>query len=499
MNDEKDLLLVSLKKYLQNKDIKKIRIIAKQFHVSEIYEQIKNWPISDVVFLIRILNSELASDLFSEFSPKKQSKLIRGFTDEEVAKLFEEMFTDEAIDVIEELPAKIIQRILSVTDKSTREKINLILRYDKFTCGFHMNIEYVSVVNDLVIIEARKQIKNQINKDELEIVGNIWVRDKNNKFIGYLKIDTLFSENDNAKINDFIIPVEAVTTSENIQMAQQFMAKYNLSDVPIINKLGQLVGVIEADDILEIYEEIDDSVLEQAAIKHEIRKSYFEMSSFELFKTRVFWIIMLLVLGTVTQIIIMGFEILWVQNGWVSSPSSPSPPIYLIFAGVAISTALASAASISGTAGNTGTQTSSNLIRSLALGEVNRNNYQQAIKKEFGAGIFMGVSASIVTFIRMFLVFLLMSLIDPSVYPPVFQADNFRYYLLISLVASFTFFVTIIIGNMIGAFLPIIADYLHWDGAVISGPVQTTIVDIFTFIFYLSLTTLLLLLIIGVV
>ncbi len=482
-NKEKQLLLKGLLKFVDEKNIKKLRIIVDEFHSSEIHNVIKDWPLNKVILLIRFVSEEQAADVFGEFEPEDQTILINHFSDEEIGEIFDEMFTDEAIDVLEELPPEITTRVLMASDRSTREKINKILRYEKSDAGYHMLVDFVIAYEKDTIKQTKSKVKKQITKDDLEIVDNIWVIGEQNKFVGYIKPDTLISEEETVQIADVLEYTDTIKTTSNIKDAQDIMTKFDISSAPVINNKEELIGVIEADDIIEIFKEFDDAILEQAAIVVKSKKPYLETSSWELFKARSFWIIMLLLIGSITQLIIMGFQIWWGS----ANPSLNEGPSWGITA-IAASTALATAATISGTAGNTGTQSTSNLIRAIALNEITEDNYEVAIKKESLYGIMMGASAAVISFVRMYVVWFIMSLLTKGGIAP-FAAETAIGYLIIALVASLAFFIVIIVGNLMGTILPIAADKYDWDGAIVSGPVQTTIVDIFTFSLYLLMTT----------
>ncbi len=485
-NKEKQVLLKGLSKFVDEKNIKKLRIIVDEFHSSEIYNVIKDWPMNKVILLIRFVEEEQAADIFGEFDPEDQAVLIDRFTDEEIGEIFDEMFTDEAVDVLEELPPEITTRVLMASDHSTREKINKILRYEKSDAGYHMLVDFVIAHSKDTVKQTQVKVKKQITKEDLEIVDNIWVIDENNKFAGYIKPDALISEEDSEKIEDILEYTDAIKTTSNIKDAQDIMTKFDMSSAPVINNKNELIGVIEADDIIEIFKEFDDAIFDQAAIVQKARKPYLETSSWEIFKARSFWIIMLLIIGSITQLIIMGFQTLWSSELGASGETNWTIPA------IAASTALATAATISGTAGNTGNQSTSNLIRALALNEINEDNYGIALKKETYAGLMMGAAAAFVSFFRMYAVWLIMELFtynSPGGGIAPFADGKVLGYFIIAIIASLAFFIAIIIGNLLGTVLPIIADKWNWDGAIVSGPVQTTLVDIFTFTIYLSMTT----------
>ncbi len=483
-------LLKGLSKFVEEGNIKKVRLIFEEFHSSDIYETTKNWKIEKTVLLLRLLKEEDASDLFSEMTPVQQTSVINLLSKEEISELFEEMYTDEAIDILEDLPPKIMTRVLENSDEKTRGKINKILRYDKSKNGYHMVVDFISIPNNLTISKAKKELKRKIKNDDLEIVGNIFIHDsKTEKFVGFIKPDDIFANEDEDEIEKYIIKINPIFTSDHILKSHAAMSKYDIPSMPILDKKHKLVGVVEAEDIIEKYEKAGDIALEQAAVTS-LGKPYLESNIWDIVKSRIPWIIALLIIGSLSQIIITSFEILWHHYEMFNNLSNATAGIELSgIATIAVSTALSVSSSINDTAGNVGSQTSSTLVRAIALGEVGpKGTYSKAIKKEFYTSVIIGFSIMIVSFARIIIIWAIFGYFNN--YGPNSDPKKITSYLmLIAFIASISFFITIVIGNMVGATLPIIAHKYGIDGAIFSGPVQTTIVDITTLIVYFSLTS----------
>ena len=488
MNDKK-ILLKGLSKFVEEGNIKKVRLIFQEFHSADIYEIIEDWPIDKSVVLLRLLKEDDASDLFSEMNSKQQTNVINLLSNEEVSELFEKMYIDEAIDVLEDLPTKIMERVIENTDLETKGKINKILRYDKSKNGYHMVVDFISISNDLTILEAKNEIKLKIKNDDLEIIGNIFIVDKKtNIFMGYIKPDDIFASEDNDKIEKHIKTVKPIYTSDLILKSHSIMSKYDLPSVPILDKEKKLVGVVELEDIMEKFEEDGNIVLEQAAVTS-LGKPYLESSAFDIFKSRIPWIVALLIIGSFSQIIITSFQFLWQQHGMFSITDFSSGIALSGITTLAVSTALSVSSSINDTAGNVGSQTSSTLVRSIALGEIGpKGTYAKAIRKEFFASLIIGLTIMFISFIRIIIIWAIFGYF--SNYSKVDDPTSITLYLmLIAFIASISFFITIVIGNLVGTLLPIIAHKYGIDGAIFSGPVQTTIVDITTLLVYFSLTS----------
>ena len=480
----KKTLLRGLDKFLKEKDIKKLQDISTQIHVSQIHDHIRNWKIENILLLLRYLNKEESSKLFTQLNPKKQKICLGEFTKEEIYILFDELYIDEAIDILDELNEETKKLILDSTSPKTTKKIRKILKYNKTQSGYHMTVDYVSVPSNVTIKTARSIIKKQIKNDDLEIVGNIFAVDEEFKLVGYVTPDDMLVATDNKKLSSFIKDVKATTTTDSVDLIKDVLGTYDIPSAPVIDSKGKLVGIVEAEDIIERYEDIEEAMLESSNVK--AIKPYMESTAFELFKSRCIWIIILLLFGTFTQIIIVGFQMIWSESGaWVSSSESGvagSATISMI-ATLAFSTALSVASSINDAAGNSGAQTTATLVRSLALDEIESKDYSKALKKETKVALLIGLAVAVTAYFRLFLVWGIMGQMNGI------TLEDFGWMNVIAAIACISFSVSIIVGNFVGAFLPIVSHKYNLDGAVVSGPVQTTIVDIFTFFIYLSLTT----------
>ncbi len=486
---DKKILLQGLAKFVDERNVKKVRLLFHEFHASDLYKEIKDWPIEKLVLLLRLLKEEEAADMFSEFKPDQQEEIINALTSEEISEIFEELYTDEAVDILDDLPHKITRKVLKAANGETRTKINSLLRYDKNQIGYHMVVDYVTVTNGITIGKAVDQITSQLENDDLEIVGNVFVYDKKTgDYIGYITPANIITHNDNEKIDNFIEKIDPVKTSDDMQVASETFKKYDLTSIPVVNSKNKLVGLIEADDIIERYREVGNAVLEQAAVK-KIATPYLETTAWELFKSRIGWIIALIFIGAFSQMIILGFQAIWMSEGFLASPSSEATVLtgsaISIFA---ITTAMSVSSSINDSAGNTGSQTSSTLVRAIALGQVGHGTYAKALWKEICVSILLGITVAVTAFLRIIIVWAIFGQFGNAVHGAA-SPEWVAYMMLIAAIASISFFITIVLGNFVGALLPILADKYNIDGAIFSGPVQTTIVDIMTILIYFSLTT----------
>ncbi len=491
--EEIDVLYQAIEKFIEDENGEKLDKIVKNFHSFELYELVKSWPISKLVTFFELIGAENSSLLFKEFGVSEQIELIESFNDKEINEIFSEYYTDESVDILEEFPYKIIQKVLNTLDIKEKIKINRIFTFAKHQAGFHMIIDFVSVKNNQLIKEIKIQIKKEIEEKEHEIIGNIFVIDDEKKLLGYIKPDVLFVANDKDNIDDYTEKIDTVRATENISMAESIMSKFNVPSAPVVDNNGVLLGIIEADDVIEMYEQVEESFLESSNIKL-TNESYMDASVFSIFKSRVWWIIALLFVGSITQIIVMGFQSWWTSAGIWAGGEGTGVAVSSIVT-LALANSLSVASSVNDAAGNSGSQTSATMIRALAIGEITKKDYGKVIYKEFRVSFLIGSVSAIASFIRMIAVWFLLGTLMPSNLNDMAIEHNqtvswvLGWLAVIAAIASFTFFVSIIIGNFVGAVLPIYSHSRGTDGAIISGPVQTTIVDIITFAVYLTLTS----------
>ena len=291
----------------------------------------------------------------------------------------------------------------------------------------------------------------------------------------------------------FIKHIKPLNLKDSISKAEEIFTKYDVTSVPVISKEEELVGVINIDDLIKRFGDIEDIFLGASAVVPSDKK-YLEQTTFELFKSRTPWIVLLLFIGTLTQIVITGFQIIWSNNGVFNIDTDTSAEISAIVS-LALATALSVASSVNDSAGNSGSQVSATLIRALALGEIGSHDFGKAFRKEMKVALLIGLTIAFFSFFRLFAVWGIMGFLDSgTISNAASQAGKsngwvWEWLVVIGLISSTTFFISIMVGNLIGAILPTLAVKFKIDGAVVSGPVQTTIVDVLTFTIYLSLTT----------
>ena len=404
--------------------------------------------------LFRLLPKELAAETFVEMEPESQELLIRGFSDTELKEVVDELYVDDAADLVEEMPANVVKRILRQADPDMRRMINEILRYPEDSAGSIMTTEFVSLRPKMTVEEATKRIKRTgVDK---ETINTCYVTDKG-ALIGALSLRTLILAEDDAVIEDIMEPnVISVTTSEDQETVAQMFSKYNFNALPVVDTENRLVGIVTVDDAMDVMEEEATEDIEKMAGMVPSERPYLHTSVWETWKARLPWLLILMLSATFTGLIINHFQN---QLAACLILSSFIPML-------------------SGTGGNSGTQASVAVIRGLALKEIEFSDMARVIWKEIRVAVLCGVCLAAANFVKMMLVdeLLLHNGVTVGV----------------ALVVCLTLVCVVFIAKLVGCSLPILADKVGFDPAVMASPFITTIVDALSLLVYFLIATTLL-------
>ncbi len=405
----------------------------------------ENLDEKEKVVFFRLLPKELASDVFVELDSDIQESLIKSFTDKELKEVVDDMFLDDTVDVIEEMPANVVKRILKSTDPENRKVINELLAYPDDSAGSIMTTEYVSLPASATVEDAFDKIRRTgVNK---ETVYTCYVTDRRKKLIGVVTVrDMLLAEKNEliAHIMDENV-ITAFTLDDKEQVALKF-SKYDFLALPVIDKEGCLVGIVTVDDAVDvIQEEATEDIQKMAAIVP-TEKPYLKQSAFSIWKARAPWLLLLMISATFTSMILSHYE------------KSLSAVLY------------AFVPMLMGTAGNAGNQSSATLIRALALGEVEFKDAFRVILKELCSAFILGLTVALVCFIKLYFIDSLYNEVTLSV----------------ALVVSGVLLLTIVMAKLVGCLLPLFAKKFRLDPAVVASPFMTTIVDVLSLIIYCS-------------
>ncbi len=430
---------------LTEKNFRSIKSILEEEMPQDVAALLEDLPDKDMPVIFRLLNKEQAAETFVEMSTDSQEMLINVFSDSELKAIFDEMFVDDTVDIIEEMPASVVKRIINQSDAETRNQINQILQYPKDSAGTIMTVEYVSLKKSWTV----KQCFDRIRKTALdkETVYTCYVTDEKRHLTGCVTLKDLLLHDDGTKIEDIMETdvLSAETTDDKEDVALQ-ISKYDLSAMPVVDKENRMVGIITVDDVLDVIEqEATEDIAKMAAITPS-NDAYFEQSVWQIWKNRIPWLLLLMVSATFTGLIINAYE---------ATLSA------LLFACVPM---------IMGTGGNAGSQASVTITRSLAINEISPRDAFKVLWKELRVSLSLGLVLAAACFAKLYL-------LDGL-------AFGNEYTWQICLTVSIALFVTIVIAKLIGCLMPILAKLCKLDPAVVASPFITTIVDILSLVIY---------------
>lgn len=408
------------------------------------------------VFLFRMLTKENAAETFVEFDFDTQENLIRAFSDTELKEVLDEIYIDDAADIIEEMPASIVKRILKNTDLETREAINTILKYPEDSAGSIMTPEFVDLKKDMTVRDAFKRIRRTgVDK---ETIYTCYVTDESRHLLGVTTVRELFLNDYDDTIEEFMeTNVISINTLDDQETASRALSKYDFLAMPVVDMENRLVGIITVDDAIDVLQEENTEDIQKMAAIVPTDTPYLKTSVIETWKKRIPWLLLLMVSATITS------QILTVFENKLS----------------ALSVLIAFIPMLMDTGGNSGGQASVTIIRSLSLGEIDLKDIFKVIWKEFQVAIVCGISLSLVCFAKLML-------LDRLVF------GNSEITFAVAFVVSLTILIEIVCAKIIGCTLPIFAKKLGFDPAVMASPFITTIVDAVSLLIYFGLATLVL-------
>lgn len=412
--------------------------------IAKIMSELKD---SKLVIVFRILPKDKSVEVFSYLDKEIQRKLIQSITDNEIKDIVEKLFLDDTVDFIEELPASVVKRVLKNTSKEKRELINQFLRYDESSAGAIMTIEFLDLKADMTVKEATNNVRYKSNSKE--VVETCFVIDNDRRLQGTLFLKDLILNSEDRKIKDIMDKNIVYTkTIEDQEKVALIFKEYDLTCMPVVDKENRLVGIITVDDIIDIIEQENTEDFQKMAAMEPNEEPYLKTSAIKLAKHRIVWLLVLMISATFTGSIIKNFEDV-LQSVVILAAFIPM---------------------LMDTGGNAGSQSSTLIIRGLALGDINIKDYGKVILKEFEVSIIVALALSSVNFLRIYFL----------------EKTS----LMISLTVCGSLFFTVIIAKVIGGALPIIAKKLKLDPAIMASPLITTVVDTCALIIYFTLAKL---------
>ena len=449
MAERFEILEKALVTMLEEKKYPTLRDILITMNPSDVAGLFSGLEEKQIPLLFRLLPKEQAAETFVEMEPDAQALLIRGFSDNELKEVVSELYVDDAADLVEEMPANVVKRILSQADPEMRSSINQILRYPENSAGSIMTTEYVSLRPEMTVEEAILRIRRQgVDK---ETIYTCYVTAKDRTLTGLFTVkDLLLAEDDDTPIQELMITnLISVTTQTDQEEVARMFSKYNFLALPVVDGENRMVGIVTFDDAMDVMEDEATEDMEIMAAMTPSEKSYLKSSPFDLFKHRIPWLLLLMVSATFTGMIITSFE-----------DALSMLPVLTAFIPMLMDTG-----------GNCGSQSSVTVIRALSLDELKFRDVFTVMWKEFRTAILCGMALSVVCFAKVLLVDRLLM-------------GNTSVSLLVAGVVCLTLGVTVVIAKFVGCSLPLLAKRLGFDPAVMASPFITTIVDALSLLVY---------------
>ena len=449
MAERFEIVTKALLKMLEEKKYAALRDILLVMNPADIAALFDDMEEDRIPLLFRLLPKELAAESFVEMESDAQELLIRSFSDNELKQIVDELYVDDAADLVEEMPANVVKRILKQADPEMRRSINQILRYPEYSAGSIMTTEYVTLRPNMTVEEAILRIRRQgVDK---ETIYTCYVTGKDRTLIGMVTVkDLLLADDDEKLIEDIMLTnlifVNTLTDQEDVA---KMLAKYNFLALPVVDGEGRMVGIVTFDDAMDVIEEETTEDMEIMGGMLPSEKTYLKSSAFELFKNRIPWLMLLMVSATFTGLIITSFE------GALAAQVALTAFIPMLM----------------GTGGNSGSQSSVTVIRALSLDELDFSDVFRVLWKELRTALLCGVALAVVCFAKIWLV-------DRLLF------GNPDITLMVDLVVCLALCVTVIVAKVVGCLLPIGAKAIHLDPAVMASPFISTIVDALSLLVY---------------
>ena len=445
MGQDRKLDVEQMTELLEEHDFKKLKEELETIHPVDIVDAMEELDKKQRTLIFRLLAKEEAAEVFTDMDSDMREDLINALTDSELEEVMEEMYVDDTVDVLEEMPANVVDRLLMATDEDTRKKINALLQYPEDSAGSIMNIEYISLRKEMTVADAILKIRQVgINK---ETIYTCYVTEKK-KLIGMVDVKDLLTAGESRKIEEIIDDnVLFARTLDDQEYVANMINKYGLVAIPIIDHEDCLVGIVTVDDaMLVLQDETTEDISIMAGVSPN-EDSYFGTSVFQHAKNRSLWLMLLMLSATVTGEILGYYE-----------NAMAVMPVLITFIPM-----------LMGTGGNCGSQSSTLVIRGLAVGEIEFKDIFRVIFKEIRIALIVGLLLSVVNGIRIYIMY------DQNI--------------MLALALGITMIAVVTMAKCIGCILPLLAKKLGLDPAIMAAPLITTILDTCTILVYFNIVT----------
>ena len=439
-------------KLLEARKFQELKAILQEMNPADIAGIFEEAEEKDILLLYRLLPKELASETFAYIDSEQQEKLIMAFSDKEIRDVLDELFLDDTVAIIEEMPANVVSRILRNADSETRDKINELLHYPKDSAGSIMTPEYVYLDKGMTVKQSFEKIRKVgVVK---ETIYTCYVTEQR-KLVGVVSILDLLTADPETHIADIMeTNVISVGTHEDKETVAALFSKYDMLAIPVVDGENRIVGIVTVDDAIYVMQEETTEDIEKMAALVPSDKPYFRTGIFETFKKRIPWLMLLMISATFTGIIITSFE-----------EKLSSMVVLTAFIPMLMDTG-----------GNAGSQASVTVIRGLSVGDIRIKDIFRILWKEFRVSILCGVALAAANIVKMLLIDRLL-LNNSDVTAPV------------AVVVSLTLVVAVFAAKLIGCSLPILAKKIGFDPAVMASPFITTLVDALSLIAYFQIAS----------
>ncbi|NMB02856.1 MAG: magnesium transporter [Firmicutes bacterium] len=439
-----------LERLVLARDFKAVRTELSMFQDADIADFMEELNREQVVLVFRSLPKDRAAEIFSYLSVEMQEYIVSAITDQEVGSIIDQLFVDDAADFLEEMPASVVKRVLKNASSETRTLINQFLQYPPHSAGSIMTAEFVDLKKTMLVSDAFQRIRRTaIDK---ETVYTCYVMDANRRLEGVVTVKELFLADENAIIGDIMeTNVISASTSDDQEEVAALFSKYDFISLPVVDHENRLVGIVTFDDIMEVIHQEATEDFQKMAAMAPSDKPYLKTSILELAKNRIMWLMILMISGMIIGGILERYEAAFVTL-----------PILVTFIPM-----------LTDTGGNAGSQSSTLVIRGMALNEINTKDFGRVFMKELGVSLLVGAALAAANFLRLLLTY-------PGEY-------------MVALVVSLALFATVLLGKTVGSTLPLFAKKVNADPAIMAAPLITTIVDACALIIYFKIVELLLL------
>ena len=442
------MLNLILKQLILNKKVRDFRNIIDTLEYADVADIIEELDDDYKVLAFRMLPKNCSADVFSYLALTAQEEIISHITEKEISNIIEDLYIDDAVDLLEELPAILVQKVLSNAKPETRNNLNKFLNYKEFSAGSIMTLEYLDLKKSMTVAQAISKIRREAN--DKEEIYTCYVTDSYRRLHGVLSVKSLLLAKDETIIEDIMDEnfIYCKTTDDQ-ETVSKMLQKYDLLALPVVDNENRLFGIITIDDAVDVIQEEAEEDFEKMAAMLPSDKPYLDMSVFALYKNRIIWLLILMITGMITGAILEGFE-----------SAIASLPLLVSFIPM-----------LNDTGGNSGSQAATMCIRGLTTGEITPKQWFKIWWKEFRVSLLIAVTLALFNFARILI------LLDEPI------QDKLKY----ATVVCSTLICTVILAKSIGALLPLLAKKIKLDPAVCAAPMITTIVDCAAILIYFGI------------